>query len=265
MLKHALVVFTKVPGEGAKTRLTVAEGGILEKEEAEDLYRSCLKDVFLACEQGIDRWNKTKENKIDLLICYRHENNLAALNSFLEEINLKENVSVFADQGESFDQRMQSASDEAFKRGYESCLIIGGDLPTFSPDFIEESFAALENLKNEKGALVTAACQEGGFSIVGFTQNTPFDFEGVFYNREGITAMDMLVDKVEEKAIPIRVLPLLMDIDLPVDLASLIPLVRALYLAHQYDQNVWYPRHFLIFLEEVGLSSMAYPPQEGRS
>lgn len=264
-MAHALVVFTKVPAEGVKTRLTVEEGGILEKEEAVNLYRSCLKDVLLACEKGITQWNKERENKIDLLLCYRHEDDLAVLLSFLDEVNLEVDVSVFADKGQSFDQRMQSASDEAFKRGYDSCLISGGDLPTFSPDFVKESFSVLEKLNSEKGALVTAACQEGGFSLVGFTQNTPFNFEGVFYNREGITAMDMLVDKVEEKTIPLGVLPLLMDIDLPVDLASLIPLVRALYLAHQSDQSVWFPRHFLFFLEEVGLSSMAYPPQEGRS
>jgi len=88
-LAHALVVFTKVPAEGVKTRLTVEEGGILEKEEAVNLYRSCLKDVLLACEKGITQWNKERENKIDLLLCYRHEDDLAVLLSFLDEVNLK--------------------------------------------------------------------------------------------------------------------------------------------------------------------------------
>lgn len=41
-------------------------------------------------------------------------------------------------------------------------------------------------------AMVVSADQEGGFNLAGYTCSTPFDFRTVFYNMQGITALEGL-------------------------------------------------------------------------
>jgi len=261
-VRHAWVVFTKVPaGEGVKTRLTTAEGGILEGTEATALYRACLKDLLLAVLQGLQNRPYNEDSQGELLICHKQENDRRALAEFLSEIPGGEGIACFPDQGQSFDQRMQSAAEEAFNRGFETCTIVGGDLPTFNPDFVQAAFQVLEQGRScPQGVVVTAPCQEGGFSLVGFNARAEFNFDQVFYNNQGVTAMDMLVERARKKKTALGVLPMLPDLDLPVDLASLIPVVSALKWSKRDFPKTWAPENFIAVTEELGLGSEALPP-----
>lgn len=280
-MKKAVVVFTKVPKTGdTKTRLTEARGGLLTPEEANGLYEACLLDVIDAClsvEQG------------DIWICHNQKGDRFYLDSLLAKVMHPEKIAgVFADQGGSFDECMQYAADFILKSGREDrwadgLIIVGGDLPTFQPTILKEALAKLEILSmSEAGqktatgkitaggsligaCLVEGACQEGGFSLVGFTCTTPFDFHGVFYNKEGISALDMLLSKAEEKDIPLGVVETTPDVDIPVDLASLIPVLRAFGIAKKYDASIMLPQRTMAFLQEMGLETVTLPPQrEGK-
>jgi len=179
---------------------------------------------------------------------------------------------------------MQFATDYILKHGAperlaDAVVIVGGDIPTLQPAIIEAAFGKLESLsRSEAGqkvatkqikhgdayigaALVEGACQEGGFSIVGLTCTTPFDFHKVFYNQDGYTALDMLVDKVTAENIPFATLEMVPDVDIPVDLASLIPMLRALQASAASNPSLFIPQRTLGWLEKTGIQSMALPPE----
>lgn len=273
-MHNVIVVFTKVPKAGeTKTRLTTDKGGVLTPEEAKELYEGCLKDVINVC--------LTSEGG-DVLVCYNHDGDRRYLETLLGQIPERSQIkAVYPDQGGNFDQCMQYAADYVLKKGAsnrlaDSVVIVGGDLPSLQPAIIRDAVRKLETLaasgsgreiaKKVNGssqvgaALVEGACQEGGFSLVGYTCTTPFDFERVFYNTDGITALDMLVQKAAKEEIPFAVVEAAPDVDIPVDLASTIPVLKALRLAAHYDQSIQVPENTLAVLEQIGLESSALPP-----
>ena len=92
-------------------------------------------------------------------------------------------------------------------------------------------FKAFNWLKNfasdfEGRGLVHCPCQACGVSLVGLTKDTPMDFEGVFYNTNGVSALDAIINICEDKGIPVAALETVADIDNVEDLA------HALSLAH---------------------------------
>lgn len=266
-MRKAIVVFTRVPKVGdIKTRLTTERGGILTPQEANDLYEAFLLDVIDAC---------TAADMADVYICYNQAGDREYMDAFLSGLTSPESIKeVYADQGGTFDECIQFAADYILKDGADdrladALLIIGGDLPGLQPSYIQAAFAKIEQLAatpagmkvarkissgyNSGAALVEGSCQEGGFSIVGFTCATPFDFKGVFYNQDGATALDMLVAKTDEADIPFGFIQNVPDVDIPVDLASTIPELAAISLAARYDSAIKPPRRSIAILNEMGL------------
>ncbi len=274
-MHNTIVVFTKVPKSGeTKTRLTTERGGILTPDEARELYEGCLLDVINVC---------IAANSGDVRICYNHSGDIDYLEELLSKVNDRTKIKeVYADKGGNFDQCMQYAADYIlYENGSiklaDSIVIVGGDIPTLQPYILKDAVKKLKKLAcsdagissaHNKGrsdqhlgaAVVEGACQEGGFSLIGYTYTTPFDFTGVFYNQDGITALDMLVAKASDNRIPLGVVEAIPDVDIPVDLASMIPVVKAQRLASYHDESIMVPVHTLKILEEIGLESNAQPP-----
>lgn len=272
-MKHAIIVFTKVPEAGkVKTRLTEERGGIFTQEEAREFYEACLMDTLDVC-ISID--------EAHVWICYNQGGDRDQLNLMLTSLSRSNRIAgIFQDQGGRFDECMQYAADFLLKPGRkerlaESVLIVGGDTLGLQPDTLSEALEKLERLsqsdagqqavayatdQEQIGAgLVVSADQEGGFNIVGYTCNTPFDFRTIFYNQDGITALEGLAEKARQKQIPILPLDVAFDIDLPVDLGSIIPVLNVLEQAALYDPTLLVPERTIGFLREMGLQSIAEP------
>jgi glycosyltransferase A (GT-A) superfamily protein (DUF2064 family) len=275
-MRNAIVVFTKVPKLGkTKTRLTTDRGGILSPEEAMEFYEGCLLDVINVCisAQCSDVW-----------ICCNHDGDRGYLERLLTKISHRSQIKgIFADRGGIFDECIQYAADYILKncgpdRLADSVMIVGGDLPSLQPSTLRDAARKLQRLAgSESGlaaadkteaatprlgaAIVEGPCQEGGFSIIGYTCTTPFTFNGVFYNQDGITALDMLVAKAKEKGIPFATVEMAPDVDIPIDLASMIPIIKALQLSACYDDSIMPPLNTIEIIEKLGLESSAAPPQ----
>ena len=272
-MRTAIVVFTKVPKVGeTKTRLTTERDGILSQEEAKSLYEGCLLDAVNCC---------TAAESGDVLICYNQGGDRGSLEELLVRLAEPHKIKgLFCDRGGSFDACMQFAGDYILKneknpRRYDAIVIVGGDLPTLQPAHVRNSVRKLEKLSAGSAgmaaaivagepvgaAIVEGACQEGGFSIIGYTYNTPFEFDKVFYNMDGITALDMVVEKAREKNVPFACVDMVPDVDIPLDLASMIPVVKSLQLAACYDSEILPPVNTLKVLQELALEATAPPPQ----
>lgn len=276
-MQNAIVIFTKVPKVGvSKTRLTTARGGLFTPEEAKDFYEACLLDVIDHC---------VSADSGDVYICQNSLGDNDYLKQILTTISNPQAIKeIFSDVEGSFDQCMQYAADYILKKGEagrlaDSVLLVGGDLPCLQSSNIKEAVSKMKKLASTNqglavamhsegiessvgAAMVASTCQEGGFSMIGYTCTTPFDFEGVFYNKEGITALDVLVQKTSSHNIPFGLVEAVPDVDIPVDLASQIPVLKALQLARKYDATIDLPTRTMKFLiDEMGIESSAMPPQ----
>ncbi|MHB8122779.1 MAG: TIGR04282 family arsenosugar biosynthesis glycosyltransferase [Desulfuromonadaceae bacterium] len=275
-MQNTIIVFTKVPKSGeTKTRLMTDREGILTPDEAMALYEGCLLDVINVC---------IAAKSGDVRICYNNGGDVEYLEELLKKVSDRSQIKeLYSDKGGNFDECMQYAADYILKDGgpdrlADSLLIVGGDIPTLQPYILQDAVKKMEKLACSKAglaaaiklvtidqqigaALVEGACQEGGFSIIGYTCATPFVYKSVFYNQDGITALDMLLLKAVENNIPLAVVEAVPDVDIPVDLASMIPVVKALRLASYHDERILTPVNTLKILEEIGLESTATPPQ----
>ncbi|HWQ77041.1 MAG TPA: DUF2064 domain-containing protein [Syntrophomonas sp.] len=273
-MTQAIILFTKVPEAGkVKTRLTEDRGGILTPEEAKDFYEACLLDTLDVC---------ISINNARVWICYNQDGDRDELNLLITRLKCANRIAgIFSDQGGTFDECMQYAADFLLKPGREeklaeSVLIIGGDTLGLQPDILTDALEKLdrlsqsaagqqavvnkENSRRHIGAgMVVSADQEGGFNVVGYTCNTPFDFRTVFYNQQGITALEALAEKARQKRIPILPLQVAFDIDLPVDLGSMIPILNVLEQGALYDPSLAVPERTIAFLRDMGLQSIAEP------
>ncbi|HZK43301.1 MAG TPA: DUF2064 domain-containing protein [Syntrophomonadaceae bacterium] len=273
-MKHAIILFTKVPETGkVKTRLTEERGGILTPEEAKNFYEACLLDTLDVC---------MSIKKARVWICYNQDGNRDVLNELIVRLKYANQIAgIFPDEGGSFDECMQYAADFVLKSGQkkklaESILIVGGDTLGVQPDILIGAFKKLENLsRNNVGkqadilngnssmhigaAMVVSPDQEGGFNVIGYTCNTPFDFRTIFYNQYGVTALEALAEKARQKRIPILPLNAAFDVDLPVDLASMIPILNVMEQGGEYDEKLMVPERTIAFLRSLGLQSIAEP------
>lgn len=278
-MKKVVLVFTKVPRVGdCKTRLTEDRGGILTYEEATKFYEACMLDVIDVC-------SSVEEG--EFWLCYNKDGDREYLDNLLSQVKNPARIAgVFPDEGGTFDECMQYATDYILKNGSDdriadAILISGGDLPTTQPYIIREALEKIERLSSsEEGqkmatkevrssdgslvgaALVEGACQEGGFSLVGLTCTTNFDFHSVFYNKDGVTALDMLYIKAKRDNLPLAYVEEIPDIDLPVDLASQLPMLRIIEHAAQYDNSLMVPKRTISILDELGIESVALPPEK---
>jgi glycosyltransferase A (GT-A) superfamily protein (DUF2064 family) len=274
-VKKAIIVFTKVPKVGdIKTRLTIEKGGILTPEEAKDFYEAFLLDVIDAC---------IASDSGDVWICHNHTGDRKYLDNLLTGLTHPSSLKgIFKDEGGTFDQCMQYAADFILKRGSkdrlaDALLMVGGDLPALQPFYLQEAFEKLENMAMSPAGLkaspkcgltnislgagiVEGSCQEGGFSIVGFTCTTPLDFTGVFYNQDGVTALDALVQKAIDEQIPFGLIQNVPDVDIPVDMASMVPELKALSLAARYDKRIKPAKRTLNLLTEMGIETSTSVP-----
>jgi len=275
-MRNAIVVFTKVPKAGeTKTRLTTDRGGIFTPEEAQEFYEACLLDVIDSC---------VASGCCEVYICHNQRGDGHYLKRLLETISEPRGIKeIFSDAGGSFDQAMQYAANYIMKAGgpdrlADSILIVGGDMPCLQPatiqaavnklEIIASSPQALECARLRKGctsigaAIIESADQAGGFNIIGLTCTTPFTFDGVFYNQEGVTVLDMVVRKALERKIPLSLVEMVPDIDIPEDLGGLIPVMNTLQLAQQYDVTAVAPKRTIKFLQDMGIESTAPVPEK---
>ena len=265
--KHAVLLFSKAPLPGVvKTRLTEELGGIFTPDEAADFYRHCLLDVAeityaaiaeLAEAAAADATeNGGSPDTYDLFVSTSPESNLEPLKAALDAGGpWPSEMHFMVDHGATFDEHFDDAFRQIFALGYASVVAIGGDLPQLPPNHIVQAFQWLDYFGSysEIGGFVQAPCQECGVSIVGYTNTTPMDSTGVYYNLDGIPALDAYVAKARERGVPVACLTQVADIDDVGDLAHAASYVRALGYSGAHQPGIHVPRYTLWWLDAHGI------------
>ncbi|MBI5594307.1 MAG: DUF2064 domain-containing protein [Deltaproteobacteria bacterium] len=261
--KHALVLFTKNPEPGlTKTRLMEENGGNLTAVEAAALYKAMVLDTASVAIHALNNClhDDCQGNAFRFCISSPAEG-LPLVQEMFKAAFPFEEIEFIADKGRNFDEHFDSCYRQLFDRGYHAVVCIGGDLPGITPDLVCRAFHSLFRLEEHSdcGAMALAPCQAGGVSLVGITRETPIVFEGVFYNPQGITALDALIDIASQKDIPVALFEALSDVDYGEDLGHMISVLNAMAYASRFDDGILVPARTLDFIRSTGLAAISQP------
>lgn len=269
--KHALSLFTKSPQPGiTKTRLTKKYGGSLTEQEAADLYQAMMLDVAAAGFEALEMCRQTaiegsNADSYDFFISCTLESEKPKLQAIFEsELSDAANIQYIIDQGRNFDEHFNDHYRQLFDQGYYSVVCLGGDLPTISPEFIHRAFQWLfyVGAKSDRGAMVLAPCQAAGVSLVGLTAEAPMDFTGVFYNMQGIVALEAITSIATARKIPMALMEPLSDVDCQEDLAHVIAVINAMAYASHFQPDIYVPRRTMSWVQQIGLMVRTLPSEE---
>lgn len=272
--RNVLLLFSKLPEPGlVKTRLTVERGGVLTQEDASRLYEAMLLDVVSVCLSAFDACARRLSDDgvsdaYELVVSTAPSANADAMRALLErefgplEGDVTFPIHVITDSGASFDEHYNDAFGQCWEAGADCILSMGADMPALTVDDVVRGFAALHELQHiDRGGIVLAPDQEMGVSIVGWTRETDFDHDGVFYNPSGLTVLPAYIEKARRANIAAMYLPPVPDVDTMADLMHNITLADALDYCTRFDGGRA-PQRTLAMLRELGCDEVRVPPND---
>lgn len=184
MKQKALIIFTRVPKPGqTKTRLMP----YFTPNQCAKLHTCFLKDIAKIC----------KETDADIFVCHTPEDEGQILHHIFGM-----DATYFLQEGEGLGERMYTAIDQVLKKGYESCLLMGTDVPEVTRKDMNKAFQKLQ----EKD-VVFAPVADGGYYLVGMCKAYKEVFEKKTYGHanvfedtlEGLRESNISVGIIDEK------------------------------------------------------------------
>jgi len=161
--KHALILFTRIPLPGkTKTRLLP----VLDGKACCLLHKGFLADIYQVLSQV-----KTDH---DLLVCYEAEGPLRELKDVLIAAD-----AFFPQKGDDLGEKMFIAIKEVLEKGYQSCLLLGTDVPLLKAEAVDEAFQHLE-----ENDMVVCPTEDGGYYLIGMKEPCKEVFELETYGVE---------------------------------------------------------------------------------
>ncbi len=278
--RNALLLFSKIPEPGkVKTRLTPIKDGWFEPEVASALYHCMFFDVVeICCDalKDLEREDLERQavegtcdyapvhDEYDIIISSPGKGSEEKMRALFEASGTWPRPLIFThDEGESFDEHYNGAFQEVWNRGYDTVLSLGCDMPALRRTVVEEGFRRLHTLcEIPGGGVVIAPDQEMGVSAVGWTRETDFDHTGVYYNKDGMTALPAYIKKCAEQNLPALYLPDVPDVDTIRDLNHNVTLVQALEYCAEFQDDVTAPWRTADALRQIGYDDIRIMPND---
>lgn len=196
-MNKALIIMTRVPVPGkTKTRLM----GFLDREHCAMLHTAFLKDIYKTC----------RETSADVFIFFtpvQHSNILRGI--------LGSDARLYPQEGMDLGERMSNAISKCLAMGYESCVLIGSDIPSISAPMLEEAFIGLEDRD-----IVIAPTYDGGYCLIGMKNSLPVLFSDNFYGTGSV--YEKTVSTARTMKLSIGEMAKCLDIDVEEDVMQLV-------------------------------------------
>ncbi len=161
MSNSALIVFLRIPEKGkVKTRLARKIG----EEKALEVYKILIKKTFL----------ESNKLKVDVLPFYTPK-----IPNSIPWKRAKPQIQNGDDLGEC----MSNAFEYVFAEGYKKAVIIGSDCFSLKREILEEAFDGLD-----QNDFVIGPSEDGGYYLLGMTQNHPDIFKNIAWSSEEVLA-----------------------------------------------------------------------------
>jgi rSAM/selenodomain-associated transferase 1 len=129
---------------------------------------------------------------------------------------------LLAQRGDDLGARMQAVFGELWARGHRRIVLIGGDLPVFPLDFLEQAFAWLDTAA---ARVVLGPSRDGGYYLIGMNRLAPEIFSDMTWSHDKV--LRETLRKINEMNLEALQLPPWFDVDTPADLVEMRHLVRA--------------------------------------
>lgn len=193
--QNNLIIFTRYPEPGkTKTRLipTLGEEGaaILQRQLTEYTIREAKKLL----------------NQATISIYYTGKDQDSMRGWLGDDLNY------YTQATGNLGDRMQSAFNDAFKKGFSRVIIIGIDCPDLNQTLLQEAFNHLINHD-----LVLGEAVDGGYYLIGLTNVVPELFQDIPWGTNQVLSLTHNIAK--KLNLKLSLLPILPDIDRPEDLA----------------------------------------------
>ncbi len=196
-MKQAVIIFTRVPEPGVtKTRMMPE----LSPAECARLHTCFLKDIREACVlSGAEVFVNYTAVHLEKV-------------SYLKKI-LGEDLIYFPQEGAGLGERMKNAMKHVFDEGYDSCVLIGTDIPELRAYHLTEAFHVLEEKDVVFGKTV-----DGGYYLVGMNRLIPEAFGLNQYGHSHV--FEETLEILEASGVSVGYTGALQDMDIYEDLAD---------------------------------------------
>lgn len=195
-MKKAIICFTRAPIPGkTKTRLMP----LLSGEQCAALHSAFLRDIASVC----------AETGAALFTAYTPDGGTEVLTNIFPQ-----NTTFFPQEGTDLGARMANALSQVFMLGYDTCVLIGADLPLLTTEHLHAAFSALETHDMTLGPT-----SDGGYYLIGLRRPCPAVFENQQYSTASVFENTLAAAK--DAGLTCRAAPLCDDTDTPEDLHRL--------------------------------------------
>jgi rSAM/selenodomain-associated transferase 1 len=189
-MENALIIFVRNPELGkVKTRLAADVGD----ENALLIYKKLLQHTFEITQQSQAHKFIFYADKIEPDDMWQQENYFKLLQDEKDLGN-----------------RMQSAFENIFKKGYNKVCIIGSDCFELSADMIDKSFANLATYD-----LVIGPANDGGYYLLAMRNEVKDVFKNIDWSTERV--FQQTIDIIQQKKYSYTLLDILNDVDTVTD------------------------------------------------
>lgn len=193
-MKQALIIFTRIPVQGkTKTRMMPH----FSPRQCAALHACFLMDIRKQCEAC----------GADIFVSY------AAESGKLERLRelLGEEKQYLPQVGENLGGRMFDAFQKVFEKGYDSCVLIGTDVPELRERCLRKAFWQLQERD-----VVFGRTEDGGYYLVGMKQPQPLVFGLDAYGHSRV--LKETLERMSEAGLTAGFTDTLSDMDTPEDL-----------------------------------------------
>ncbi len=196
-MKKAIICFTRVPQPGkTKTRLM----SFLSGEDCAALHIAFLKDISAVL----------NPYDADVFVAYTPEGDHRELQRIFPYAK-----EFFSQKGGELGEKMHNCLCHILGLGYESCVLVGADLPLLSKEHFDSAFSALE-----KADVALGPTQDGGYYLVGLKKPCAAMFTNQSYSCDSVFAS--AVKAAESKGFKVEAALGCSDVDTADDLYALL-------------------------------------------
>jgi len=215
--ERIVILFVKLPEKGkVKSRLArdIGDGPALL------LYEAMVLDTI----------DMLKRTKIPFRIFFDPPQEIEALRSWLGE-----SYFFLPQTGNDLGERMELAFQRVFDEGAEEAVLVGTDIPGLTASVVSDAFGAF----GQYDAVIGPA-NDGGYYLIGFRNRsfTPSIFRTMTWSTEQV--FQETLDRLQQAARTVRVLPECIDVDTRDDLLALL---SRQYLAQSSRTLAFLMRH----------------------
>lgn len=162
-MREAIIIFTRVPIPGkTKTRLQ----SFITKDQCAEIHKNFLKDIKHTC----------KKLNRDIFVFYTPEDKDNVLKSILGD-KFKYKIQ----EGNCLGQKMYNAIEYVLGQKYNSCILIGTDIPFLKEEDLKKAFKVLR-----KKDIVLGPTLDKGYYLVGMKKPIKTVFENVEYGHGNV-------------------------------------------------------------------------------